>query len=167
MIFPISDLLSPDESTAWLAQHFHPGGLHCPQCGATRDHARHFRTTKRGLPDWRCRQCQTVYNLYTGTVFEKSGWPPAKAILLLRGVCKGESSQSLARELGVSRTTVCTLRQRLQANGYLMRATTPLPDAVTETDELFQNAGEKKRPASRSRRSAATARQQAQRARHL
>src|ERR1041384_6415182 len=102
MIFPISDLMSQAESVAWLEQHFHPDGLRCPQCGAAREQARHFRTTKRGLADWRCGQCQTVYNLYSGTVFEKSGWPPVKAVLLLRGVCKGEPSQSLAVELGVS-----------------------------------------------------------------
>lgn len=89
-----------------------------------------------------------VYNVYTGTVFAKSGWSPTKAVLLLRGVCKGKTSQGLAAELGVSRTTVLLMRQRLQANGYAMRATTPLPDAVTETDEMFQNAGGKKRTAS-------------------
>ena len=157
MIFPISELLSVTESAAWLEQHFHPPGLCCPQCGAAREQARHFRTTRRGLVDWRCRQCQTMFNVYSGTVFEKSGWSPPKAVLLLRGVCKGETSQSLAAELAVSRTTVLLMRRRLQANGYASRHLTPLPDAVTETDEMFQNAGEKKRPASRSRRSAAAA----------
>jgi transposase-like protein len=125
MIFPISDLMSQAESIAWLEQHFHPEGLCCSQCGAAREQARRFRTTKRGLVDWRCGACQTVYNLYSGTVFEKSSWPPIKAVLLLRGVCKGEPSQSLAAELGVSRTTVFTMRRRLQANGYAARAMTP------------------------------------------
>lgn len=159
MIFPISELLNVTESTAWLEQHFHPQGLSCPQCGTAREQARHFRTTRRGLADWRCRECQAVFNVYTGTVFEKSGWSPVKAVLLLRGVCKGETSQGLASELGVSRTTVLLMRQRLQANGYASRTETPLPDAVTETDEMFQNAGEKKRAASRPRRPAAASRE--------
>lgn len=159
MIFPISDLLSISESTAWLEQHFHPKGLRCPQCGATREEARHFRTTRRGIVDWRCRKCHTVFNVYTGTVFEKSGWSPVNAVLLLRGVCKGETSKGLAEELGVSRTTVLLMRGRLQANGYATRTSTPLTDAVTETDEMFQNAGEKKRTASGSRRSPASSRQ--------
>jgi transposase-like protein len=159
MIFPISDLLNVSESTAWLEQHFHPEGLRCPHCAARREEARHFRVTKRGLADWRCRNCHTVFNLYTGTVFEKSGWSPLKAVLLIRGVCKGEISKGLAAEPGVSRTTVLLLRQRLQANSYATRQTTPLPDSVTETDEMFQNAGEKKRAASRPRRSATSARE--------
>jgi hypothetical protein len=46
----------------------------------------------------------------------------------------------------VSRTTVLLLRQRLQANGYATRQTTPLPDSVTETDEMFPNAGKKSEP---------------------
>jgi transposase-like protein len=160
MIFPISDLLSVSESTAWLEQHFHPEGLRCPRCSATREEARHFRTTRRGLVDWRCRQCHTVFNVYRGTVFEKSGWSPVKAVLLIRGVCKGETSKGLAAELGVSRTTVLLMRGRLQRNGYATRTLTLLTDAVTETDEMFQNAGEKKRAASRPRRSAAPSRQQ-------
>lgn len=159
MIFPISDLLNVSESTAWLERHFHPEGLRCPHCGATREEARHFRTTRRGLADWRCRKCHTVFNVYTGTVFEKSGWSPVKALLLIRGVCKGETSKGLAEELGLSRTTVLLMRRRLQANGYAHRPTTPLPDAVTETDEMFQNAGEKKRTASRPRRPATAARE--------
>lgn len=159
MIFPISDLLSVRESIAWLEQHFHPEGLRCPQCQAAREQARHFRTTRRGLPDWRCRQCHTVFNVYTGTIFEKSGWSPGNAVLLIRGVCKGETSQGLAAELGVSRTTVLLMRRRLQANGYATRTLTPLTDAVTETDEMFQNAGEKKRTASQSRRSATPSRE--------
>lgn len=65
-------------------------------------------------------------------------------MLLVRGVCKGESSQTLAAELGLSRQSVHTWRQRLQANGYRRVEETPLKDRCTETDEMFQNAGEKR-----------------------
>jgi transposase-like protein len=143
MLFPISTLMSQEESIAWLTQHFHPEGIRCPSCHAASTQARLFRTTRRGLVDWRCKICQRVYNLYSGTVFEGSSWSPVMAVLLLRGICKGESSKALAAELGVSRTTVILMRQRIQANGYATRAQQPLPAAVTETDEAFQNAGGK------------------------
>jgi transposase len=67
--------------------------------------------------------------------------------LLLRGVCKGESSPVLAEELGLSRQSVHTWRKRLQENGHRMLDETPLKDRRTETDEMFQNAGEKRRKA--------------------
>jgi hypothetical protein len=83
---------------------------------------------------------------------------PAQVILLLRGVCKGESTASLSRELQVAYDTVHHLRQQLHANARRLQPNTPLPDAVTETDEMFQNAGEKRRKTPRSDRSAASAR---------
>jgi hypothetical protein len=74
--------------------------------------------------------------------------------LLLRGICKGESTATLARELGGSRMTVHVLRQQLQAQAQQLQPTTPVPDQQTETDEMFQNAGEKRRQARQSRRPA-------------
>ena len=65
-------------------------------------------------------------------------------MLLLRGVCKGESSAQIAREIGLTRQTVLSIRRKLQANAQTISPQTPLTDAQTETDEMFQNAGEKK-----------------------
>jgi transposase-like protein len=160
MIFPITDLLSESESLDWIEQHFHPQGLTCPGCGAGREQARVFRQAKRGTVDYRCRRCDTTYNLYTDTVFERRSLSPRQVVLLLRGVCKGESTQTLAEELRVSRTTAHTLRQKLQANGARMQPSSPLPDAATESDEMYQNAGEKRSAPSGPERSAAPPRQQ-------
>jgi transposase-like protein len=147
MIFPITELLSDQASMGWIEKHFHPPGLRCPCCNAKKTQAREFRRTKRGLVDYRCRRCETVYNLYSGTLFCGSNLQPRQAVLLVRGVCKGESAQTLAAELGLSRQSVQTWRKRLQANGYRMREESPVRDGCTETDEMFQNAGEKRRTA--------------------
>ncbi len=144
MVFPITELLSEEESTSWVEKHFHPRGLQCPQWAATTRHARQFRTRTRGFVDWRCQQCERVYNLYTGTIFAGSNLDARRVVLLLRGVCKGESSVMLATELAVSRVSVHKWRRRLQANAYQMLSGTCLRDAATETDEMFQNAGEKR-----------------------
>ncbi len=64
---------------------------------------------------YRC-PCQGIYNLYSGTVFERKRFRPAQAILLLRGVCKGEPTAALAREIGGTRRTVHDMRQAIQAN---------------------------------------------------
>ncbi len=90
-----------------------------------------------------------MYTVYTGTLFANKQLRPAQVILLLRGVCKGESTAGLSRELQVAYDTVHHLRQQLHANARRLQPNTPLPDAVTETDEMFQNAGEKRRKTQR------------------
>ena len=151
MDFPIADLLDHAQSTDWLLRHFHPDGLSCPRCQAVHDDAYLFRQTRRSQLDvWRCKGCLKTYTLYTGTAFEARHLPPAQVVLLLRGVAQGASTARLARELELSRTTVHEVRKRLQRNAEAAQPTTPLPDARTETDEMFQNAGEKRYPPCRS-----------------
>jgi transposase-like protein len=143
MIFPITDLLDDGRSETWLLEHFHPKGLRCPKCGSTR--RRFFRETETSrLTVYRCLQCEGIYNLYSSTLFEKKHLRPSQVVLLLRGVSRGESSMRLAEELGVSRSTVHELRKELQRNARSLQPEAPLVDEHTETDEMFQNAGEKR-----------------------
>ena len=97
------------------------------------------------MPDYRCRQCDKTYNVYSGTVFEGRRLTVEQVVLLVRGVVKGEQAQILANEIGICRQTVQAIRQQMQANSLLIQPTNPLEqDEQTETDELYQNAGEKK-----------------------
>ena len=150
MIFPITELLEDQESQAWVEKYFHPKGLRCPGCEATREHAREFRRHKHGVVDYRCHLCQRTYNLYTGTIFAGSNLEPRRVVLLVRGVCKGEAATVLAEELALSRQCVWRWRKRLPANGYARLSAPALADQDTETDEMFQNAGEKRRETRRS-----------------
>ena len=150
MEFPITELLGAEQSADWILKHFHPNGLKCPGCLAGVEQARSFRTTKRsGLLVYRCRRCEAIYNLYSGTLFEGRHLTPPQVVLLLRGICKGEPSATLANELGVVRSTVHLIRKEVQSNAERLQPTEPLADICTETDEMFQNAGEKRRGASR------------------
>jgi transposase-like protein len=143
MVFPITELLDDKESETWLLDHFHPAGLRCPRCASER--RRVFRQTQTSrLTVYRCSECESIYNLYTGTLFEKKHLRPSQVVLLLSGVAKGESSISLAQELGLSRTTVHELRKQLHANARRLQPEETLTDEHTETDEMFQNAGEKR-----------------------
>ncbi len=143
MIFPITGLMNEARSARWLLEHFHPEGLRCPKCDSAR--RRLFRETRTSrLTVYRCLDCEGTYNLYSYTVFEKKHLRPSQVVLLLRGVLKGESSMSLAEELGVSRTTVHELRKELQASAQRLQPDEPLVDEHAETDEMFQNAGEKR-----------------------
>ena len=117
----------------------------CPTCGAPVAKASVFRMTKKSqLTVYRCRECNTVYNLYTNTIFQQCHLTPQQVVLFLRGVLKGEASITLAAELKVSPQTILNLRRDLQDSAHFLQSNTPLTDDHTETDEMFQNAGEKR-----------------------
>jgi transposase-like protein len=139
--FPITDLLDNDTCTGWLEGHLHPEGLRCPHCGSA--DRRLFRAQGH-FPAYRCRACEGYYTLLTGTLFEKTRHRPATLVLLLRGIAKGEPTARLARELGLSRTQLHTLRQRIQTRLNATAPTEVMAGTTCEADELYQNAGEKK-----------------------
>ncbi|WP_144266111.1 hypothetical protein [Pleurocapsa sp. PCC 7327] len=132
-----------------ILEHFHPDGLSCPNCKAGVEQARRFRTTHRSqLRVYRCRVCDHTYNLYSGTLLAQHHLRPERVVLLLRGILKGESTKSLAGELQLNYKTVLTLPHQLQARAEQLQSQEPVPDTRTETDEMFQKAGEKRRAAS-------------------
>jgi transposase-like protein len=145
--FPIAELLDDSICLIWLERHLHPDGFACPHCHSPE--RRLFRQ-QGDFPAYRCRACDGYYTLLTNTVFEKTRQRPATLVLLLRGIAKGEPTARLARELGLSRKQLHTLRQRVQTN---LNHTAPV-DVMTgtafEADELYQNAGEKKHAPSQS-----------------
>ena len=154
--FPIGALLDDSICTRWLERHLHPDGLTCPHC---RHSERRLFRAQGHFPAYRCRACDGYYTLLTGTVFAKTRQRPATLVLLLRGIAKGEPTARLARELGLSRKQLHTLRQRLQANLNDTAPTGAMTGTAFEADERYQNAGEKKYAASRPQRSAPPARE--------
>jgi transposase-like protein len=153
-VFPIGALLDDSVCLLWLERYLHPDGFGCPDCGST--NRRDFRT-RQAFPGYRCRDCQRAYTLLTGTAFAKTHQRPATIVLLLRGITQGVSTAQLAEELNLSYQQTHTLRQRLQGN---MNDTAPQSQMIGtefEADEVYQNAGEKKRRPYRPRRPAATA----------
>lgn len=145
MEFPITNLLSSEQSEQWMLKHFHPEGMKCPGCQSPVERANVFRITRKSeLKVYRCKDCQSIYNLYTGTVFQQRHLRPQQAVLLIRGVLKGEPSDVLARELELNYVTVLQLRRKLQDNAQMLQSIDPLPDFEAESDEMFQNAGEKR-----------------------
>jgi transposase-like protein len=129
----------------WIEDYFHPEGMKCPHCGADMRQARWFRRTKRSdLPVYRCQKCRGIFNVYSGTVFEGRHFTPEKTVLFMQGVLQGKPTAQLARELRISRTTATEVRQDLQVNTQQRQNQEPLNDLEVETDEMFQNAGEKR-----------------------
>ena len=125
-------------------RYSHPEGLKCPRRARGTKSARILRRNGRShVSVYRCRHCQQVYTVYSGTVFQGKHLRPPQVILLLRGRCKGEPSAVLVRELGLSRPTVHMLRRAIGQNARRLQPDTALEDSQTQTDGLFVNAGEK------------------------
>lgn len=124
-----------------MERYLHPHGLQCPHC---RSIERRLFREQGHFPAYRCRGCHGYYTLLTGTAFAKTRQRPATLVLLLRCIAKGESTARLARELGLSRKQMHTLRRRLQANLNATAPTAMMAGTAFEADELYQNAGEKK-----------------------
>ena len=130
---------------------FHPEGVKCPPCGAGLEQSLWFRRTKRSdlLDIYRCRVCKGIYNVYSGTAFERRSFTPEQTVLFIREVWQGKPTAQLARELGSSRTTATDIRYRLQVSAEREQPQKALTDLEVETDEMFQNAGEKRSVARR------------------
>ncbi|MCE7985932.1 MAG: hypothetical protein DYG89_32540 [Caldilinea sp. CFX5] len=151
MEFPITELLDTNACEEWVVTHFHPTGFRCPKCGADREQAHPFRQTRQSqLQTYRCNECGQTYNLYSGTIFAQRHLTLRQVVLLIRGFVKGEPSTTLATELSIHYSTVLELRHDFQDNGRRHQPNTPLTDHHSETDEMFQNAGEKRDTAHRS-----------------
>ena len=151
MDFPLLEVCDEELCEAWVEKHFHCGQMRCPNCGTSRQTAWIEGRTKRSqITQYRCRACRRVYTAYYGTVFAHKQTRPSQVVLLLRGLAKGETTAGLAREVQMKYDNVLKIRRAIQANAQTMQSKEPLPDPVTETDEMFQNAGEKRRHTHRS-----------------
>ena len=152
--FPISELMDDAACLLWLERHLHPNGFVCPHCTST--NRRLFRATQ-AFPAYRCRDCDGYSTLVTDTVFAKTRQRPLTIVLLLRGVAQGETSDRLSRERGMSCNQVLTVRHRLQDNANETAPMHLMQGKHFESDEVYQNAGKKRRRTARPRRPTATA----------
>ena len=153
MEFPLSMLMDEQACYDKLVEVLHPQGLVCPRCRSPKRGV--HRRCRAPVLDYQCGDCGRVFNVYTGSALEGTRRSPAQVMLTLRGFAQGVSTAQLARELKVSRGHLLDLRHQWQASALAAAGVDqplpPLPDAVTEADEMYQNAGEKRRPARRSR----------------
>ena len=158
--------MDEDARYAELLSWPHPEGLACPRCGA-RDRLGVHRRHRAPVLDYRCTACKRVVHAFTGTLLQGTQRRPVALVLIPRGVAQGASTARLARELGCDRRELLDFRHRLQHAAWLFRDQSRLEDRVVEADEMYQNAGEKRRAARRPARPAAAAGEPGPRPRHL
>lgn len=141
MDFAIDNLMDEKKCYTWLLAQLHDGKLKCSDCGSESYH-RH-KLIRENVEQYCCDECGSYFNLYTGTVLKGTHYSCCKIVLLLKGILKGQSSFSLSRELKIDRKNVMKIRRRIQENSFARREEELLPDRETESDEMYQNSGEK------------------------
>jgi transposase-like protein len=167
--FPLDGLLDEQACHDFLLKRLHPGGLCCPSGHTADRHAVHKRD-RRPIFQFRCRDCQRFFTLFTGTVLDGVRFKCSQIVQILRGIAQATPTAQLAREMGISRRHLLDVRHTLQnlaLSACSAQGRRPLPDASVEVDEAYVNAGEKRPSTRRSGRSAAGSREQNPRPRQL
>ncbi len=143
MRFPITDLLNEEECYSFLLNTLHPEGLKCPNGHPLpQDQAPHD-IRRFPVVDYRCRICGSVYNLFTNTVWSGTHYKCTTIVLVMRGIAQGDPTAQLSDELELDYGALLERRHRIQSLALENRPDGSLPDQETESDEMFQNAGEK------------------------
>ena len=167
MDFPLTDLMDQGACYQKLMDLLHPDGLACPRCAAREGLNVHRRRDGSPVVDYRCTGCRRVFNLFTDTPWQGTHFSPVTILLIRHGIAQGTPTATLARERGLSRPYRLRLRHEIQARARAAADRSPLPEERTEADAMDQNAGEKRGPAPRPRRSAAATGEPGQGPRHL
>ncbi len=96
-----------------LTTLFHPNGLACALCGTS------ARTgngkTEKGLPRFICGGCGITYNVFSHTPWSGSKLGPRRIVLFMFLLGRELHPAEIAAAVGLDRTTVITIIQRLAA----------------------------------------------------
>ena len=140
MDFPITDLLDCNKCYVWLLKFLHDGVLKSPSGGLN-----YIINDSRRSPiiTYKDKDTGVHFNIFSGTIFQGTHFSCCKVVLIFRGFLQGVSTAQLSRELVCDYENLLELRHEFMTRGYENLNRQALEDLVTETDEMFQNAGEK------------------------
>lgn len=166
-VFPITDLLSERECYRWFESILCPDGPACPKCGL-REGVTVHSLRRPDFPLLYCKPCRKVFNIFTGTLFHGSKRSLRELVLIVRGFLQGVSTSQLAKELECDPRWLLAFRRKFQDSVFWRNYQRPKLDGpVHESDEMYQNAGEKRKKARRSGGSSSKTREQEARPRRL
>lgn len=146
LVFPIGFMMDEQKCFDFLVSILHGTGLHCDKCGNAVENCGVHRRDRAPVLYYRC-SCGRIFNAFAGTVFQGTHRKCSALVLLLQGITQGKSTLHLSKELGCDHWHLLELRHKLQDNALLASPPEALQESVVECDEMYQNAGEKRRPA--------------------
>ena len=142
---PLRGLMDYNKCYEYLLNLLHAQGLHCPCGHLLPSEQKPHKYRKNGLPCYKCTDigCKKVFNIFTNTIFQGIHYNCVTIVLMLKGFAQGVSTQLLSKELSVSYNQLLDWRHILQEHAFENRDISRLQDKKLESDEFFQNAGEK------------------------
>lgn len=143
MKFDISQFFDEDKCYDFLVKLLHPEGLKCPKCKRAVEDSRVHRRDRAPVLYYRC-PCGRIYNAFAGTEWQGTHYRCSVIVSILRGIAQGIPTKHLAEELGIDRSQLLKRRHRLQARVSENLLKEALEGSVFESDEMYQNAGEKR-----------------------
>jgi hypothetical protein len=142
IIFSLIDLMDVQKCYDFLCTILHPQGVKCPKCQCSVQDSKIQRRDRAPILIYECKNGH-FYNLFTKTVWQGTHHKCPIIIRILQGVAQGVSTLHLSQELVIDRKHLLKRRHKLQNFVDEASIRIPLPDTVTEVDEMYQNAGEK------------------------
>lgn len=116
---PVDDLLDENKCCHLLMETLHPGGLRCPEGHALPpDQAPHDRR-RAPIVDDRCKECGSVFNLWTGTALQGRHWKCSTIVIILRGFAHGNRPTGGSGHRFVVKSRVSTTPSRNASNGVI------------------------------------------------
>lgn len=144
MICSVGDFLDEQKCYGLLVKTLHQDGLRCDRCRTPVEQCKVHRRDRDPVLYFRC-PCGRIFNAFAGTVLQGTHRKCSHLVLILQGVAQGKTTLHLSKELGCDYWHLLELRHKLQANALMASPPEALQDAVVECDEMYQNAGEKRR----------------------
>ena len=141
MDFPLDDLLDENKSYQWLVNFFHNGEVVSPYSQSKNYSVNASRRAPIIL--YKEKITGQHFTLFTTTIFAKTHFKCSEVVLIIRGFLQGVRTAQVARELACDYQNLLELRHAFLAQGAANLTRSVLADEGTETDEVFQNAGEK------------------------
>jgi transposase-like protein len=112
--FPIQELMDEQKCYEYLFKSLHPHGLKCPAGHALRSGQKPHDRHRAPVLDYRCPECGSVFNAFSGTVWSSSRYTCIQMVLILRGIAQGAPTEHLADELGIDRSHLLEKRHEIQ-----------------------------------------------------
>ena len=143
ILFSITYLMDEQKCYGFLVDVLHPHGLGCPRCHRPIEEIKIHNKDMWPVLCFRC-SCGRIFNAFAETDWQGTHYSCSIIVKIFQGITQGTTTSHLGKELLIDRGCLIRRRHKIQQRAADAQPIEPLPDIAAESDEMFQNAGEKR-----------------------